>query len=133
MISSKVQNSRKDYRKGDARSSSNRLSATPAELRSRRITAATASTKHLDGLGRAPVERRRADRNPAPPAEFGARGILVPATRADSSTRFRRRGLHISGDRLESRIAAASAELHAFRKTRLTFRTHDDRQRARRS
>ena len=81
-ISITAQNSRKDYRKGHARSSSNRLSATSAELGPGRITAAASATEHLDRLRRAPVERRRADRNPAASAKFRAGGILVPATRA---------------------------------------------------
>src|ERR1044072_3076659 len=91
------QSSRKDYRKGDARSSSNWLSATPAELRPGRITAAAPAAKHLDRLRRAPVERRRADGNPAAPAEFRARRILVSATRAGDPAQAQRRGINISG------------------------------------
>ena len=121
--------SRKDYRKGDARSSSNRRSATSAELRPGRITAAAPAAKHLDRLERAPVERRRANRNPAASAEFRACWILVPATLACDSTK--REWRRISRDRLERRVAAASAELYAFGKARLAFRTHNHRQRGR--
>jgi hypothetical protein len=123
--------SRKDYRKGDARSSSNWLSAAPAKLRPRWITAAATATKHLDGFWRAPVERRRADWNPATPAEFCARGILVPATRTNHCTGRQRRGLHLTRDWLKSRIAAPSAELHTFREPRLAFGAHHDGERRR--
>src|ERR1044072_1747839 len=82
------ENSRKDYRKGDARSSSNWLSATSAEFRPGRITAAAPTAKHLDRLGRAPVERRRADRNAAAPTEFRARRVLLAATLARHSNRL---------------------------------------------
>src|SRR5215213_305771 len=83
----RVQSSRKDYRKGDAGSSSNGFSATPTELRPRRITAAATATKHLDRLRCAPLERGRADRNATATAEFRTGGILVPAAWACDSSR----------------------------------------------
>ena len=129
----------RDYRKVDARSSSNWLSTAPTESRSGRITAAARSTKDFDGLWRTPVERRSSDGNSTAAAEFCVGGITVPAARTCNAgrcgraRRTQRRGVHLRRDRLKRRVTAPAAKLHTFCKTRMTLGTHHDNQRRRMS
>ena len=98
---------------------SNRFSAAPAKLRPGRIAATTSATEHFNRLRWAPVERSGSDRHATTPAKLRTRGIIVTTART----------LHFCSDRLKSSVATPATELHALRKTRMTLRTHHDRQR----
>ena len=64
-------------------SSSNRLSAAPAEFGARRIAAVAAATEDFDRFGWTPVKGSGSDGNAAASAELCSRRIALPAARAN--------------------------------------------------
>ena len=103
-------------------SSSNRLSAAPAEFSARRITAVATATEDFNRLGWTPVKGSSSDGNTAASAKLRTSRIALPA--ACASDTDRRRRVQFARDGLKRRVAAATAKLHALGETRMTFCTH---------